>query len=55
MSNEARVRRVAKRNGYRVEKSDDRYTLIDDRLNAVMQHFKGVSLDEIAKFFATNE
>jgi hypothetical protein len=38
--------------GYRIVRSTGGYTLINERINAMMFYFKDVSLDEIAAFFA---
>jgi hypothetical protein len=52
---ESTLRRIARREGFRIEENDDGYTLIDDRLNAIMYHYKDVTLDEIAKFLAPSD
>ena len=52
---ESTLRRIARREGFRIEENDDGYTLIDDRLNAIMYHYKDVTLDEIAKFLTPSD
>jgi hypothetical protein len=55
MIDESTLRRMAKRKGYRIEKSDDGYRLINDRANVIMYHYKEVTLDEIAKFLTSSD
>lgn len=45
------LRRCAAEQGYRIKKSGDGYTLIDNRLGAVVYHFADVPLEDIASFF----
>jgi hypothetical protein len=51
MPSEAVLRRLAKEQGYRIEKHADRYSLIDDEKNAAMFHFQNTTLEHIAEFF----
>jgi hypothetical protein len=51
MQREHAIRRVAKLEGYRVEKKDDGvYRLINARFNVAVYQFDGVSLEKIAEF-----
>ena len=45
MQREYAIRKIAKREGFRLEKEgDDNYRLINARFNVVVYHFDGVSL-----------
>ena len=48
---ELTLQRIAEQQGYRIQRKDDRYTLIHDRINAGMSHFQDVPLEVIARFF----
>lgn len=50
----ARLRRLARADGLRLVKSRgwEAYTLIIESANAIMYHFREVSLDQIESYFA---
>jgi hypothetical protein len=51
MQREYAIRKIAKREGFRLEKeSNDNYRLINARFNVVVHHLDGVSLEKIAVF-----
>jgi hypothetical protein len=51
MQREYAIRKIAKREGFRLEKeSDGNYRLINARFNVVVYHLDGVSLETIAVF-----
>lgn len=53
MQREYAIRRLAKLEGYRLEKkSDDSYRLINARFNVAVYQLDGVSLEKIAGFLA---
>jgi hypothetical protein len=55
MTDEPTLHRMTKRKGYRIEKSADGYTLINNQTNTIMYHYKDVTLDEIAKFLTPSD
>jgi hypothetical protein len=51
MQREYAIRKIAKREGFRLEKEgDDNYRLVNARFNVVVCHLDGVSLEKIAVF-----
>ena len=51
MQREYSIRKLAKREGYRLEKkSDDSYRLINSRFNVVVYQLDGVPLEKVATF-----
>ena len=51
MQREYAIRKIVKREGFRLEKEgDDNYRLINARFNVVVYHLDGVSLEKIAVF-----
>jgi hypothetical protein len=55
MTDEPTLHRMTKRKGYRIEKSADGYTLINNQTNTIMYHYKDVTLQEIAKFLTPSD
>lgn len=56
MQREHAIRQIAKREGYRLEKRDDKsYRLINERLNVVVYDLDGVPLETIASFLERPE
>jgi hypothetical protein len=51
MQREYAIRKIAKREGFRLEKEgDENYRLINARFNVIVYHLDGVSLEKIAVF-----